>query len=250
MEARILTEPGATPRKVEISDMVYVEDVRGRFVPESMYKAAPQVSSGIVEVGGREGMMDAKGIWRPLALIKPAHKAEDEAVRKAVAYALDLNAQITRFKGHTNFDLGSFDARLEQDYGVTVRTEKGNGTYVTHDGLYKIKVTVAELIDFGPEIHVAKSLIDECINDWSADSREEIQALVTRAFNTDKPGTMNCSEVFRLFRLDIRDPRWLKAMDALREAVRVVGSKEYINFYQRPHAKAGWSIITIDLAKA
>jgi len=250
MDVRIVSEPGSTPRKIEIDGAVYIEDVRGRFVPEGMHKAGPQVPSGIVVVNGRDGMMDAKGIWRPLTLIKPAHKEEDEAVRKAIAYALDLNAQIGRFKGYTNFDLGSFDARLEQDYGVTARSEKGNGTYVTHDGLYKIKVTVAELVDFGPEIHVAKSLIDECINDWSADSREEIQALVTRAFNTDKPGTMNRSEIFRLFRLDLRDPRWLKAMDALRGAMRVLGSKEYINFYQRPHAKAGWQAITIDLAKA
>lgn len=250
MEAIILSEPGITPRKVEIEGSIYIEDVRGRFVPEAMYDAHPKVASGIIELNGREGMMDAKGIWRPLSLIKPADKRQDEVVRKAVAYALDLNAQLARFRGHTNFDLWSFDAELDQSYGVTKRSEKGNGTYITYDGLYKVKVTVADLVEFGPEVHVAKNLIDECINGWAVGSRDEIQALVTRAFNTDKPGTINRSEVFRLFQLDLRDPRWLRAMDALRDAIRVVGSKEYINFYHRSDAKDGWKAITIDLAKS
>ena len=250
MDAIILSEPAASPRKVEIDGATYVEDVRGRFVPDAMHAATPKVPSGLVELNGRDGMMDARGMWVPLTLIKPAAKLEDETVRKAVAFALDLSDTISRFHGHTNLDLDSFDALLEQDYGLVKRGEKGNCTYLSHDGLLKVQRQVADLIEFGPEIHVAKKLIDDCINEWSADSRQEIQALVTRAFNTDKAGTMNRSEIFRLFRLDIRDPRWLNAMDAIREAMRVVGSKEYIRFYRRPHAKAKWEAITIDLAKA
>ncbi len=53
-----------------------------------------------------------------------------------------------------------------------------------------------------------------------------------------------------LLRLDIQDARWRHAMDAIRDAMRVVGSKTYIRFYTRPSADAGWEAVTIDLAKA
>ena len=97
----------------------------------------------------------------------------------------------------------------------------------------KVQVQVADFIDFGPQLQTAKSLVDECLNEWSADSRPEIRAVVTRAFNTDKEGQINRSDIFMLLRLDIDDGRWRQAMEAIRDAMRVIGSKEYVRFYQR-----------------
>ena len=109
---------------------------------------------------------------------------------------------------------------------------------------------MADQIDFGAELQVAKSIIDECLNEWSIDSRPEIQSIVMRAFNTDKEGKINRSEIFMLMRHQIEDPRWQRAMDAIRDAMRVTGSKEYIRFYTRETVTDGWQAVTIDLAKA
>ncbi len=205
---------------------------------------------GVVVIDGREFMVDAKGGYTPLALVKPQHKLEDETVRKIMKFAQDLNAQITRFRANTMLDLGGFDALLEQEYGAKIGGAKGNRTYQTVDGLMKVQVQVADLIDFGSELQVAKKLIDECLNEWSAGSRPEIQAIVTRAFNTDKEGKINRSEIFMLLRHAIEDERWQRAMDAIRDAMRVTGSKEYVRFYQRASGGDQWQAITIDLAKA
>ncbi len=97
----------------------------------------------------------------------------------------------------------------------------------------KVQVQVAELIDFGPELQIAKKLVDECLNEWSADSRPEIQALVSDAFDTDKEGKINRAKIFMLLRHSIEDERWMRAMDAIRDAMRVTGSKEYVRFYTR-----------------
>lgn len=111
-------------------------------------------------------------------------------------------------------------------------------------------VQIADFIDFGPQLQVAKRLLDECLTEWSADSRPEIRAVITRAFNTDKEGQVNRSEIFMLLRLDIQDTRWTEAMRAIREAMRITGSKEYVRFYERASVKDGWKAVTIDLAKA
>jgi hypothetical protein len=204
---------------------------------------------GITQVNGKPYMADAKGALVPLEMVKAADKLEDETVRKIMGFARDLSARIARFRGHTMTDLGEFDALLDQEYGTRKGGKKGNRTYQSFDGLMKVSVAVADFVDFGPQLQIAKTLIDECLNEWAADSRPEIRAIVTRAFNTDKEGQINRSEIFMLLRLQIEDERWLRAMEAIRDAMRVTGSKEYVRFYQRRRITDPWSAVTIDLAK-
>jgi hypothetical protein len=215
-----------------------------------MTETVATTDDGTIDVGGKSYMADAKGALVPLEMVKPAHKLEDELVRKIMRYADDLSAQIARFRGHTMTDLGEFDALLAQEYGVTKGGPKGNRTYQSHDGLMKVQVQVSDFIDFGPQLQIAKRLLDECLNEWAADSRPEIRAVITRAFNTDKEGKVNRAEIFMLLRLDIEDPRWQEAMRAIRDAMRVTGSKEYVRFYRRDRVTDRWQAVTIDLARA
>ncbi|MBN7785161.1 DUF3164 family protein [Ponticoccus gilvus] len=215
----------------------------------TVFEPAP-VPDGRVEVHGKTYMQDAKGNLTPLELIKPQHLLEDETVRKVMGFALALSDQVRRFKAHTYEDLGSFDELLAQQYGLTKGGPKGNRTYQTHDGLMKVEVRVNDLLDFGPELQTAKTLLDECLNEWSEDSRPEIRALITSTFNTDKEGQVNRALLFTLLRLDVEDARWNRAMDAIREAIRVVGSKTYYRILMREHTEAPWTAVTIDLAKA
>ncbi|MCR5855966.1 DUF3164 family protein [Mesorhizobium sp. J428] len=206
--------------------------------------------TGETIVNGRAYMPDAKGNLVPVEMIKAEHKLEDETVRKIFGYADELSAQVTRFKLHTFDDLEAFEALLAQEYGSAKGGAKGNKTFMTFDGLKKVQVQVADTIDFGAQLQIAKGLVDECLTEWASDARPEIRAIVTRAFNTDKEGQINRAEIFMLLRLDIEDERWKRAMDAIRDAMRVVGSKIYVRFYKRADHKARWEPVTIDMAKA
>lgn len=208
------------------------------------------IPNGRRDVDGQPHMTDAKGALVPVSLIKPQHLLEDEVVRRIMGFAVALSAQIARFKEHTFDDLGGFEALLAQQYGATIGGKKGNKTLMTHDGLMKISVQVADNIVFGPELQIAKALVDECLNEWAAGSRDEIRTIVTRAFNTDKAGQINRAEIFMLLRLDIDDARWKRAMEAIRDAMRVEGSKTYVRAHIRPNPDAPWQAVTIDLAKA
>lgn len=202
-----------------------------------------------IERDGRLWMIDDRGAHVPLESVKPAHKLQDEIVRKIMGHAEPLSAQIERFMAHTMADLDSLDALLAQDYGVVRRGRKGNRTYMSYDGLMKVQVQVADRVTFGPELQQAKALIDELLTRWTETSVAELQVFVTSAFDVDREGKVSPAKLFGLRRFEITDPHWLNAMRAISDAVRPVGTKQYVRFYKRPSVEAGWEPVTIDLAK-
>ena len=182
----------------------------------SDFKPTP-IPNGRKEIDGNIYMRDGKGGLQPI---------ENIAARDLLQERVDLPRQPERPR------------------------EIVRPSLMTVDGLYKVEVRVADHIDFGPELQIAKQLVDECLNEWSAESRPEIRSIVTRAFNTDKEGQINRAEVFMLLRLEISDARWQEAMRAIKDAIRVVGSKTYVRCSKRDSHDAAWQAITIDLAKA
>lgn len=220
---------------------------------KTQFQPAP-IPTGIEIIGGSEYMRDGRRALMSVKAIKPADKLQDEMVRKVVGFALGLSNQVARFKEHAFGDVLAFDQLLEQQYQVVKRGNmeggKGNRTYLSYDGLFRVTIQVADSIDFGPELQIAKALLDECMIEWSADARPEIRSIITRAFNTEKEGQVSRADVFMLLRIESEDERWNRAMEAIRAAMRVVSRKEYIRFGMRADAKSEWTSITIDLAKA
>lgn len=216
----------------------------------------------LIEAGPAEGceVIDGRLFWldhkRNLIrdeMVKPKDKLQDQTVRKIIKFARELSAQIVRFKAHTMADLAALDQIVAEQYGFVKAGNKGKGnrTYMTVDGLMKVTVQVTEFMDFGPELQIAKGIVTDCLNEWSASASPEIQTIVTRAFNTDQEGKVNRSDVLMLLRLDIKDARWLQAMDAIRDAMRPRSSKEYVRFATRDSADSeDWVSITVDMAKA
>ena len=196
-------------------------------------------------------LMDAKGRLVPESMVKEHEKLEDQTVRKIIGHAEELALVIGRFKGHTFEDVATFLDLLSEKYGLRKRglDGKGNVTLSTYDGSMRVMVRISEQIAFGPGLQVAKGLIDDCLRKWSADARVELRTIVTEAFKTDQEGKVSREAVFSLMRMEIEDEDWQSAMLALRESIRVVGSKTYIRM-QRKEAHGGWSTVSVDLASA
>lgn len=211
----------------------------------------PTVPAGAIELNGDLFMTDAKGRHTPIGLVKDADKLEDQLVRKMLGYSGDLSAQIARFKGHCFDDVGAYLDLLAEKYGWRPKDgAKGNMTFTTFDGCMKVQIAVADTLVFGPELQIAKGLIDECIAEWAAGSRAEIRALVEHAFRTDKEGQVSREAVFSLRKIDIEDERWRGAIQAINDSIRVQGSKTYLRFYRRSRPTDKWVAVTIDLASA
>lgn len=218
--------------------------------PIAPTEQARRVPDAAQAINGAFYMEDARGNLVPLDLVKPFHLLEDEMVRKVMGFAVELNAQLSRFKEHTLGDVSALLDVLDQEHGVKRGGAKGNVSLTSYDGTMKVVLAIADQITFGPELQSAKKLVDECLVEWSGaeGTRPEIQAIVQRAFNTDKEGLVNRAELFSLLRLEITDDRWQRAMKAIRDSIRPIGTKEYVRFYKRPNPRAAWNAVTIDLA--
>jgi len=203
---------------------------------------------GTVEIEGQRYLRDARGALVPLELVKPSDLLIDQTVRKIVGYAEALSGQIARFKQHTNDDVAALQALLAEQYGARVGGKKGNVTLTSHDGLLQVQLQIQDHLTFGPELESAKHLVDECIEGWAKDARAEIRALVEHAFQVDKQGRINRGALYQLRRVQIEDPRWQAAMQALTDSMRVVGSSSYLRFYRRDTAQGRWQAVSIDLA--
>ena len=212
--------------------------------PPKIHAAHP----GAIEITGNQYLRNARGDLVPLANVKAMDLLQDEMVRKAIAYAEDLSAELARFQSHAYADIAAADALLDQEYGVKAKTStKGNRSFTSFDGEYQIKVCVADQISFGPELQAAKKLLDELILERSEGADQLLVALVTQAFSTNKEGKVDTGSILALRRLEVDDPRWADITRAIDDSVKVFGSKSYLRFY-RKGADGRMEMIPLDLA--
>ncbi|BBL70358.1 DUF3164 family protein [Methylogaea oryzae] len=186
----------------------------------------------------------------PEESISEMDKTRDALVGELIDKARDLNGLIRDFKTDSMGDVQAFIALAAEKYGAKVGGAKGNISLLSFDGRRKVEVNVQDSIAFGEELHAAKALIDNCIHRWTEGGRPEVKALVEHAFQTDKQGKLNYGRIFTLMRLQIEDEEWRRAMQALKDSIKTVGSKTYIRFYERRGADQPFTQIAVDSAAA
>lgn len=195
-------------------------------------------------------MADSAGRLVPIDTIRPIDIERDKLVRDIAAKAHALHQAMVTFKGAVFGDIEAFIELSAEQYGVQLRgaAGKGNVSLASFDGRYKVQRAVAESITFDERLIAAKTLIDECLTDWTSNSRPELRALINNAFQVDKAGQINTGRVLGLRRLEIADKRWQDAMRAIGEAVQVVGSKSYVRVYERIGNTDQYRPIALDVA--
>ena len=191
---------------------------------------------------------DAKGRLVPDRLVRATDELEDATVMRIMAFGVDLADQIARFRRHTYADVAAFLELLGGEYGAPRKGRKGNFTLQSYNGLLKVVVQVQERIVFGPELQIARRIVDECISEWSNGSRDEIVALLQGAFEPDREGRISREAIFRLRKIEIEDPRWRQVRQAIDDAVRVVGTRAYLRLYLRGDIDGPWKAVPIDIA--
>lgn len=203
-----------------------------------------------IDVAGSPYLRDAKGSLVPLASVKAQDLLMDETVREMLAEARELSELIAAFKAQAFEQVRAFQELLAQQYGATVGGNKGNITLLSFDGCMKVQVQVSDLLEFGPELQAAKALVDECLTEWSEGSAHEMRALVNRVFQVDQQGKINHNAMFMLLRVESTNERWQRAMEAVKDSMRVISTRTYMRFYERPKADAAWRAVSLDMASA
>ena len=196
----------------------------------------------------KEFLEDAQGRLVPVATIKPIDLKRHEAVTSIMADTFKERDRLIEFKKSIWLRVQDFLAESAKDSGARkFGGAKGNVTLTSFDGKYKVMVAVNDTIQFNEKLQVAKQLIDKCIASWSEGANENLRAIVDDAFNVGKSGLVSTSRVLGLRRLNIKDPTWKKAMDAITESMQVASSKTYMRFYER-QSDGSYKQIPLDVA--
>lgn len=191
--------------------------------------------------------LNDKGHLIPLDKIKEIDKLRDETVINLVGQALSLQIQMRSIKEQVFGEFHNFVELSAQEYDTQIGGKKGNVSLMSFDGKYKVQIAIQDNLVFDERLQVAKSLIDECLREWTADSNDNIKAIIDNAFAVDKEGKINIRRVLSLRSLNITDDKWQKAMTAISDATQVISSKEYMRFYERDeHGK--YQQISLDFA--
>lgn len=176
---------------------------------------------------------DAQGRLIPIENISPIDLERDEFVQEAIIEALKLSQEIIGFKTKVFSDLEKFVKSSASKYKAKIGGSKGNITLFSFDGKYKITRQINETIAFDERLQSAKALIDECIEEWSRGSDENIKILINDAFSVNKQGKLDKKRILGLRRLKVKHPKWKRAMKAISESLQVINTKPYIRFYER-----------------
>lgn len=191
---------------------------------------------------------DAKGKLTHESLVQPIDKERDRLVKELFERAQELNKTLAEFKKRAFGDIAAFVSLSLEQYKVDVGGKKGNVTLYSFDGKYKIIRAISDSMKFDERILAAKELIYQCVTDWTEGARPEAKAIIDHAFKTDNDGNLSVSRILSLRKLDIKDERWVCAMDAIGESLQIVSSKSYVRVYERIGETDMYRQVPLDLA--
>lgn len=191
---------------------------------------------------------NALGHLVPVDQIQPIDLARDELVVEKARKIKAMQEELKRLKAEIMGDVEAFISMSAEQYDAQIGGPKGNVTLISFDGRYKLRRQISQLMSFDERLQVAKSLIDECLKDWTKDSRTELQALVNDAFDVDQEGRINTGRILGLRRLNIDDPRWLRAMDAISDSLQITGTTAYVRLYERQGSTDRYVSVPLDMA--
>ncbi len=201
-------------------------------------------------VNGEVYLMGPRGTLQLERLAKPQDLLEDEVVREIHEKGVALAKAISEFRVAAESRIDVFNQLLWDQYEQKPRGVKGNQTLQTYDTCKRVLRQISDLIEFGPSLQVAKDAVMKCVRAWGEGSRPELVAVIENAFRLDKAGQINRGALLQLLSLNITDADWLKGMEAIRDSMRVVGTKSYLRLAWRETPEGEWQNINLNLAKS
>jgi len=202
-------------------------------------------------------LVDAKGRHCPLNLIGKVDLARHELVNWHCDQAAALAVQIARFKQEALSQVDAFVEVSNNEHGAKIggvsdqsrRKWKGNLQLINHNATRKINLKINDKIAFNENMNNAMEKINGLIKERSSGIDEILEVLVNDAFKVDQAGYIDVKKVLDLRRHKIKHPVWQSAMEDINDSIQVIGSKAYIQFWQRPTPEDEWQAIALDIAR-
>ena len=110
---------------------------------------------------------------------------------------------------------------------------KGNARLYIFDKKFKIEFRRRDRIELGPELNIAVAKIETFIDNRKEGADPAILAIVRDKITRDENKTVSVHDILSLRKFNFKDDLWDEAMDLIDEAIDIVATKDYLNFYER-----------------
>jgi hypothetical protein len=189
--------------------------------------------------------LDPKGVAVPQRYVKPIDRKRDQVSEAILKDVEKLHDTMRSVKMKALKRMLSYDEFVAQETGVNP-DKKGNIQITNFSGTVRVEYTVKDVIAFNDTLRSAKTLIDECLMAWTEGGHENLKVLVLKAFEVDKKGRINTSEILKLRSLNIKDEKWKRAMELIADSISISGTRSYLRVSHRLHPELPWESIDLN----
>jgi len=175
--------------------------------------------------------IDLNGNEVPAQYVPKLDKERERITLKYLAKAKKLSQQLEKLKEDMLNDCDAVYQQMLKDNNVPAHS-KGGYSISTFNRDAKIEVSVQERIEFDDIITVAHEKIKQFLLEKTQGVDTDLQQIINQAFETRR-GQMDAKRVLGLFRLKINHPRWLEAMDLIKQSINRNNSKRYVRVWKK-----------------
>ncbi|MBQ2632456.1 MAG: DUF3164 family protein [Kiritimatiellae bacterium] len=189
--------------------------------------------------------IDGRGQVVPGMYVRAYDKARDRAVRRVLAGALKLRAQMESFMADAVKTMNGL-AEMKESLG-----KRGNSSARSCDAM--IEVTIRQQYNVRLDGRAQKAR--ELMLDYAQRELERagkgaflLQQMIDAAFKPDRNGFLPRTEINRLLSYNVEDEQWNEGARLLREALTTEAGKRYLNIARRSSLQEDFKQVRLDIA--
>ena len=189
--------------------------------------------------------IDGRGQEVPASYVKAYDKARDRAVRRVLAGALKLRAQMEAFMADAVKTMDGL-SQLKETLG-----ERGNFSARSFDAMIEVCIKQQYNVRLDGRVQKARELMLEYATrelERAGKGAFLLQQMIDAAFKPDRNGFLPRTEINKLLSYNVDDETWNEGARLLREALTTEAGKRYLKVSQRATLQDDFRPIRLDIA--
>lgn len=176
--------------------------------------------------------------------ISEADAMRSRMVEDLVVRAISESAVAKEFLDKAHSELVAFCEISAERFGAKWG-ETNSFSMTSICGRFKVQCDVDQGVAVNECAGAAKTLLDECLADWSAGGKPQAVALLANTFRPTRNGKLSLTRLFDLLRNRnlpefVGEEKFQRLCDALESAIQTTGKRRYIRFYARRTPADKW----------
>jgi hypothetical protein len=185
-------------------------------------------------------------------LVHESAVSEADAMRSRLVSDLVVRAiseadAVRGFVAKAYEELAAFCQVSAERFGVAWG-ETNSFTMTSICGRFKVQCDVDQGVAVNECAGAAKTLLDECLAEWTAGGKPQAVALLANTFRPTRNGKLSLTRLFDLLRNRNlpefkEEEKFQRLCDALEAAIQTTGKRRYMRFYARRTPADKWGLV-------